>query len=1014
MLKKILKVAGIVVLVLMVLAFILPMIFKGKIITIAKTEINKTLNAKVDFSDIDISLFRRFPRLAVGLEDLTVIGVENFSKDTLISARQIDVALNLMSLFGGDEMKIYSVVVDAPRINAIVDKDGKANWDITQPSEETDTTTSSANFKMNLKHYEIRDGYIRYKDVPGNMSAEIIDLDHSGSGDFTADLFTLSTSTKASAVSFNYTGIPYLVNAKTALKADIQVDNKVDKYSFKTDDVTVNDLRLSTEGYFQFVNDTTYGMDISFNAPSTEFKTILSLIPAVYKNDFDKIKTSGKALFNGFVKGEYNSVKMPAFNVNLTVEDGFFQYPDLPQPVKNIAIALKVDNPDGVLDNTVVDISKGHIEFGNDPFDFRFLLKKPMTDQYIDANLKGKLNLAQVTQFVKLEGDTRLSGNLDADATAMGNVSAITQQKPGPFSANGFINITHLNYSSNDFPQPVRNSNIQVSFQNPDGVADHTVINVPTAHVEIGDNPIDFNISIRNPATKLFFDGRANGKFNLAAVKQFTELEPGTDVSGMLNANISFNGNKTDIDNKAYDRVKLAGTLNLNDLNYTSKDYPTGIKVPQASFTFNPQNITLNSLRAEYLQSTFTANGSVDNAIGYALKDEPVAGTLNVHADKINLNQFMGTSTDTAQAETSTQPFAVPANIGFTLNAAVDKLVYDKTEYSNLKGTVAIKDQTATLKNVRMDALDGNVIVNGSYSTKYNKKTPDLSFDYDVSGVSIEKAFYAFNTVQQLMPIGKFLSGTMNSKLAVTGKLGGDMSPLLNTLTGQGNLLLIEGALKKFAPVEKLAQTLNVSELNGFSLKDVKAYFEFANGKVLVKPFKVKVKDIEMEVGGMHGIDQSIDYGIAMKLPRSIVGNQGNALINNLAQEASSKGIPVKLSDFINLNIKMGGTISDPQLKTDLKDVAGDLTADLKQQAVDFAKQQADSAKQRLKDSVESIKNQAIKDIKEDITKQILGGKDSSGSNEKPLEAAKKNAEQAVKNTLKDLLNKKKDTSKKQ
>src|SRR5690606_4347405 len=104
----------------------------------------------------------------------------------------------------------------------------------------------------------------------------------------------------------------------------------------------------------------------------------------------------------------------PAYLVNLNVEDGFFQYPDLPQPVKNIAIAMKVENPDGVMDNTVVDISKGHIEFGNNPFDFSVLFKKPETDQYIDARVKGKLDLAQVTQFIKLTGDTKLSGLLDA------------------------------------------------------------------------------------------------------------------------------------------------------------------------------------------------------------------------------------------------------------------------------------------------------------------------------------------------------------------------------------------------------------------------------------------------------------------------------------------------------------------------------------------------------------------------------------------------------------------------
>lgn len=528
MLKKIFKVAGITLLALIVIAFILPFMFKGKIMEIAKKEINKNINAKVDFKDVDISLFRSFPRVAVGLVDLQVIGTGDFSKDTLISSKQIDVAMNLMSLFGDSEMKIYSITIDKPRIHAIVNKDGKANWDITIP-DTTATQEKESDFKLSLKKYTIRDGYISYVDIPGDMSSEIAHLDHSGSGDFTADIFTLKTKTSAESVSFTYTKIPYLVNAKTSLDAAIQVDNKNNKYTFKTDDIALNELRLSSEGFFQFVNDTTYGMDIKFNAPSTEFKTLLSLAPAIYNDEFAKIKTSGKAVFNGFIKGDYNSVKMPAYTINLSVEDGFFQYPDLPQPVKNIGLALKVENPDGVMDNTVVNISKGHIEFGNDPFDFTLLLKNPETIQYIEAAVRGKLNLAQVTEFVKLSGDTKLSGLLEADAAAKGNMAVITQQKAGPFTANGFINISNLNYSSNDFPQPIRNSNIKINFENPDGIADHTVIHIPAAHLEIGDNPIDFNILVKNPATTLYFDGAAKGKFNLASVAQFTTLEPGTN-----------------------------------------------------------------------------------------------------------------------------------------------------------------------------------------------------------------------------------------------------------------------------------------------------------------------------------------------------------------------------------------------------------------------------------------------------------------------------------------------------
>ena len=1006
MVKKIVKITGIVLLSLIIIAFLLPLLFKGKIMAIAKKEINTNLNAQVDFKDVDISFFRHFPHVAAGLENLQIIGTGDFSKDTLLSAKKIDAALNFMSLFGDAEMKIYSITVDKPRIRAMVNKEGKANWDITKP--DTSATPGKENeFKLSLKKYTINDAYISYVDIPGNMSTEIFHLNHSGSGDFTSDLFTLATKTTAESVSFTYANIPYLVNVKTSLNADIQVNTKNEKYTFKTDDIELNDLKLSTEGYFQFVNDTTYGMDIKFNAPSTEFKTLLSLVPAIYNNDFSKIKTSGKAVFNGFVKGEYNSVKIPAYHINLNVENGFFQYPDLPQPVKNIGLAVKVDNPDGITDHTVIHVSKGHIEFGNDPFDFTLFLKNPVTVQYIEAALKGKLNLAQVTKFIKLSGDTKLYGLLDADVSAKGNLAVIIQQKPGPFTANGFLNISGLNYSSSDFPQPISNSNVQIKFENPDGVADHTVIQIPAAHLEIGNNPIDFNLLIKNPASVLYFDGAAKGKFNLASVSQFTTLEPGTKLSGMLAADLTFKGNKAAIDKKEYENINTSGNLNISELDYVSKDYPQGVRIKNAGFIFNPKNITLNSLNAEYLKSNITANGSIENAIGYALKDEPIAGNLNVHADQLNLNDFMGTDTASNENNTS-EPFIVPKNVSFVLNAAVDKMIYDKTEYDNLKGTIIIKDQMVDLRNIEMNALGGTIGLNGSYSTKNDKSHPDVALNYDVKNLDAQKTFFAFNTVQKLMPVGKFISGIINSQLSMTGKLGSNMMPDITTLTGKGDVLLLNGFLRKFAPVEKLAQTLNISQLTDFALKDIKTYFDFANGKVLVKPFHVKVKDIDMEIGGVHGIDQSIDYVIGMKFPRSLMGAQGNALINNLAQKASSTGIPVKVSDSVNLTVRMEGSITNPVIKTNLKESAESIATEMKQQATEFVKTQIDSTKNTVLDSAKAIKNQVVKDLKEDITKQLIGGKkDNASAEEKPLENAKKNAENTIKNTLNNLLKKK-------
>jgi len=539
-LKKALKITAITLLALVALAFTIPVVFKKPITRLVRNEINKSINAKVDFKNVSLSLFRHFPKISISLADLSVAGINEFANDTLISAKTLDASVNLISAIKGKDIKVYAVYLESPRIHALVNKEGKANWDIAK--ESTDTSASADNspseFKMNLQKYKISDGYILYKDESSNMKAEIAGLNHEGSGDFTQDVFTLSTKTKADAADLIYASIPYFANTTADIDADIQIDNTTNKYTFKTDAITLNNLKLNAEGFFQLANDSTYNMDIKFKSPTNDFKDILSLIPGIYKKDFANIKTSGEAAFNGFVKGVYSPQQMPAYDVNLEVRNGSFQYPDLPKPVKNIQLDLHAVNPDGGSDNTVLDISKGHLEMDNEPFDFRLLFKNPETLRYIDATAKGKLNLSQLTQFVKLDEGTKLKGLLWADAFVKGNMSAIQNQQ-GTFQAGGFFNIKDLFFSSKDFPQPIQNGNLQAELINSGGVADNTTINISSGHIEVGKDPVDFTLKLSKPVSDINFDGSAKGHFTLDNIKQFTSLEPGSNAPSPNKAGLS-------------------------------------------------------------------------------------------------------------------------------------------------------------------------------------------------------------------------------------------------------------------------------------------------------------------------------------------------------------------------------------------------------------------------------------------------------------------------------------------
>ena len=889
-LKKILKVTVIVLVCLIALLFASGFIFKGKIVSLVKAEINKNINAKVDFSEVDISFLRHFPKVSIGLDELQVIGTDYFAADTLLSAKRLDATVDIMSFIRGKDMAINSVILDVPRIHALVNKEGLANWDIVKEDETPADTSASKPFHLQLKKYQIKDGYIFYDDRQSDMSALIENLDHSGSGDFNADIFTLSTTTHAGEVTYVYGAIPFLYKVNTNIDTDIKIDNTNSVYSFDNLSILLNELKIDGKGSIKMLANG-YDLDINFKSPDTDFKNILSLIPAVYKNDFNKVTANGSTNFEGMVKGVYSDSTMPGYHVAMEIKEGSFKYADLPKAIEKINLKAVVDNPDGQTDNTVVDITNGHLQIDNEPFDFRLLVKKPVSAMFVDAAAKGKLDLSQVSSFAK--------------------------------------------------------------------------------------------------------------------------LEKGTTIAGLLNADVSIKGNVNDLEKQQYQNFFASGTIGLNRFNYTSAYYPTGIKINTLNTKFTPAKIEIADLNGEYLKSNFNGSGQINNLLNYLFSGKPLSANLALNADKINLNDWMGAEADTIAATPATAPFAVPANLDVVLNTKVDQLHYDKIDINNLTGSLKIEDEAVKLNSVHGNALDGDITINGSYSTKENKEKPAIAMNYNVDKVDIQKTFYAFNTVQKLMPVGKFLAGKLSSALTANGKLGEGMNVDMSTLSGNGNVLLIEGFLSKFAPLDKIASTLNVTQLQQISMKDVKTYFEFSNGKLLVKPFTVKIKDIEMEIGGLQGFDQSLDYTINLKLPRALMGTQGNQLVNNLASAVNAKGIPLNIGETVNLKLDMGGTIKSPSIKVDLKQTGETLAAQMKEQVKEFVQAKIDSAKSAAKDTLNSIKKQLGEAAKEELSKQLFGKKDNAADSTAAPKNATEKAKESVKGLLNNVLKKKaKDTTK--
>ncbi|ETZ20761.1 AsmA-like C-terminal region-containing protein [Pedobacter sp. V48] len=512
MLKKIsIVVIGLFV-VLFAAAAAIPLFFKKEIDAKIKSSINESVNAKVDFKDLDLTLIRSFPNLGIKINNLTVLGIDSFAKDTLATIKQLQLNVNLMSVIKGEKYEIKSINVEEPKILAKVLKSGQANWDIAKKdsSATEGTDTAKTAFKVALQKYAIEKGKVVYDDASLGFFMEMDNLNHTGTGDFTQDLFTLKTQSDIEKLTVKYGGIPYLNKVKLGADLPIDIDIKNMKFTFAENKIKLNELLLSAVGYLAMPNDKDIVMDFKFDAKQSELKNFLSLIPAIYASNFKDMDATGKFAMDGSAKGIYNDKSLPAFNVNLSIENGKIKYPSLPSAINNIQVKSQISNPDGVMDHTVVNVPAFHMEFGNAPIDGRLLLKNPTTDPFVDMALKGKLDLKQLTTIFPMK-DMTLSGILDADVQAAGRKSSIDKGQYEAFKASGQMLASNFNYSGKNVPMPVSVPSAKMSFSPKN-------ITLGNLTAKVGKSDFAANGTVNNYLSYFFKKNQAlQGTFNVAS-----------------------------------------------------------------------------------------------------------------------------------------------------------------------------------------------------------------------------------------------------------------------------------------------------------------------------------------------------------------------------------------------------------------------------------------------------------------------------------------------------------------
>jgi len=865
--KKAFKIIGIVILILVIGLFLTPILFKGSLEKMVKKAANDNVNAQVEWSSLNLSLFRNFPNASLSFEDLSLINQAPFEGDTLVYAKDFNISMGVMQLFKDEGLSIDEIYLNEAFINVKVDSLGNANYDIAKSTdakqETTATKTESKPFQLNLSHYEINSSRINYLDESGNIFLRLNEFSHSGDGNFEDSVFTLKTQTD-SKVSFDFEGTNYLNNNSLVLDADLNIDLENMKFSFLENEAIVNQLPLKFEGYVQTFDDYN-DIDIQFSTPSSDFKNFLALIPEAYASNLDGVTTTGDFKLNGIIKGKVDETYIPTLDISASSDNASFQYPDLPKKVEDISLDIRIQNETGLVEDTFINFNT---------VDFR----------------------------------------IDQDR----------------FAGSG---------------------------------------------------------SVKNLTTNMLVDLKMKGRLNLANLKKAYPVDIEQDLSGILDADLTTNFDMNSIEREAYENVKAQGSIKLSKFDYESPDLAEVIHIEVATVNFTTKAIQLNSFEMTAGSTDLQMKGDLSNLMGFAFSDKPLQGTFNATSTNFNIADFMvesevgdktsdseNSATETAStgSEGRVEAIKIPDFLDIVLNFNAKTVIYDNLTLKNAKGSLALKNESAILKNVNADIFGGSINLDGKVTTS---GVPNFDMKLGLNTIKIIEAFQQMELIKGLAPIAQALNGVASTTINLNGNLTKDLMPIYTSLAGSAlaNILSAEVEEGKMPLISKLNSQFEVLNFDKLKVKDLVAKLNFKNGAINADDFDFNLDDVKVDVSGSHSFDNTMNYNLSFNVPAKYFGKEVGGQLAQLSNTDLSQ---------LNVDVPVGltGTFSNPKIQLNMQNAIKDLTSKI----VDAQKEKATNAiKDKIGDEINNLlggdENQkdSTKTQQEDVkdkVKDILGG----------------------------------------
>ena len=411
---------------LMVSGIALVYLYQDKIIQLFVEEANQHLKTEVKVGKISLSLFDKFPQLAIKFDQIRISGANPADKRPMAVAKKLYGTFDLRDLWSGRYI-VSRVYLEEANVLLTVDEDGLENFDIFRGSEKS-STIPKEDAGFDIERIILKNVHVRYE--RGRKKIEFYEV---LARDLTARLSTQGGETTIALEGDLTTqqlfidNRAYFKNKQLAIKSKLRYRQPTRELTILPSGLTINQGEFTVQGSYTHLNNSY--VDLAVCSHHTDVQTLLSLLPEETSRRLGNYQSKGELFFNGTVKGKVSGGASPHLQINFGCKDATLIHPPSGKRIESVSLMGKYDN--GRLQNlstSKLSLQRIHGNLAGRAFSGNFAMLN-FENPSLVFDLKGAADVASLLAFYPVGKVERASGEIALQVSFDGKMSDLKAER---------------------------------------------------------------------------------------------------------------------------------------------------------------------------------------------------------------------------------------------------------------------------------------------------------------------------------------------------------------------------------------------------------------------------------------------------------------------------------------------------------------------------------------------------------------------------------------------------------